>query len=261
MNDKFMNQRLSWRRSTNTIKSLLIDGKPLSYVIKKHTFLNCSLKIYPGVLVPRNETEEYIYSLIQKIRFFSLDRVDKFRILDLCTGSGCIALALASNLLNVEIVAVDKSHKCVSNAINNLKRNEDTIKLNNSEIHFQCFDILNVENFDMNQKFDMIISNPPYIQPIKKFNVDKNVLKFENHSALFPHKNMFKGLFLHSKILDLSKKLLKSASIYPEIPRMLLEFDGKYQIQMFKMLLKKSGYINFQFKKDFRNIHRTLWIY
>lgn len=261
MADKFMNQRLSWHRSTNAIKSLLIDGKPLSYIIQKHTFLNCSLKINPGVLVPRNETEEYVHSLIKKIRTFGSDRADKFRILDLCTGSGCIALALGCNLRNVEIIALDKSYKCVSNSKSNMERNVDILKSNNSEINFQRFDILNDKNFGINQKFDLIISNPPYIQPIKKFKVDKNVLKFESHSALFPHRNLFNGLFLHSKILDLSKKLLKSTSICSEIPRIVLEFDGKYQIQMFKMLLKKAGFCNFKIKKDFRNIHRSLWIY
>ena len=261
MNDQYFNHRLSWNQGINTIRSLVIDGKPLSYIVQNHKFISCNLTINPGVLVPRNETEEYISSLIEKIKAVSHGRTDKLRILDLCTGSGCIALALGCSLRNVEIIAVDKSYKCFLNATENLKRNEGILKSNNSEISFKRLDILDANSIEMDQKFDLIISNPPYIQPIKKHKVDKNVLKFENHSALFPRLNLFNGLYLHSKILELSKNLLKSNSICYNIPRIVLEFDGNYQFQTFKNLLKKYGYTDFEFKKDFRNINRSLWIY
>ena len=257
--DKYFYQRLSWNQ--HAIKSLLIKGKPLSYILRNHTFLNSNLSINPGVLVPRNETEEYVYALIEKIKSISLNGAEKFRILDLCTGSGCIALALGCSLHNVEIVAVDKSYFSYLNALNNVNANEATLKSNNSEIHLKCFDILNNDNFDINQKFDLIIANPPYIQPIKRNKVDQNVLTYERHSALFPCKNIFKGLYLHSKILELSKNILNPTPSHSLIPRIVLEFYGKYQIQMFKNLLKRSGYDKYKFRKDFRNIPRSLWIY
>ena len=260
LRDNCFNQRPSWNQGA--IQSLIIDGKPLSYIVRNHTFLNSNLTINPGVLVPRNETEEYIYALIEAIKTSNQGRTDKLRILDLCTGSGCIALALGCSLRNVEIVAIDKSYTCYLNALDNLNRNKDILKSNNSEIHLRCLDISEYNNFvDLNQKFDLIISNPPYIQKTKKHKVDQNVLKYERHSALFPRKSLFNGLYLHSKILDISKNLLKSASIPNMIPRIVLEFDGKYQIRMFEKLLKKYEYDKFKFKKDFRNIPRSLWVY
>lgn len=261
MRDKSFNQRLSWNNGVKLVRFLLLEGRPLSYILRNHFFLKSNLDINPGILVPRNETEEYIHFLIKKLSATITNGNEKFKILDLCSGSGCIALALGCSLRNVEITSIDKSYQCFLNMSQNLKLNTNILKNNNSEIYLKHVDIMSHTDLTNNEKFDLIISNPPYIQPIKKNKVEPNVLKFESHSALFPRTNSLKGLLFHLKILDLSKKILKPVDKNYEIPRIILEFDGKYQILTLRKMLQKFGYNDFIFKKDFSNNPRSLWVY
>lgn len=252
--------RFSWNRDLEKISSLLIEEKPLSYVLQNHQFLKTNLQIHPKVLVPRNETEDYVSFLIKKILFNRNKLPSTLRILDLCTGSGCIAVALASNIPKTEVFAVDKSLRCCLNTQSNAILNKDMIKSLGSRIKIHRADLFNRKN-NFLPKFDIIVSNPPYIPLTKKIKVANNVLRYENRAALFPCRSHHNGLLFHSEILKIYKKHLNLGSDQNILPKMVLEFDGKYQIKNLKFFSKFNGFNCIKFRKDFQGIPRSAWIY
>ena len=251
--------RLSWTRDLEKCMTLLIKGKPLSHILQNHPFLQTNLRIYPKVLVPRNETEDYLSCLIKKIILNRKLLPNTLRILDLCSGSGCIAIALASNITKIEVFAVDKSLRCCLNVISNAILNKDKITSMGSSIKIKRADLFS--NMDFLPKFDVIISNPPYIPLMRKNKVEKNVLRYENRSALFPYRNYYNGLLFHSKILEKSQKLLDLGPNLNILPKILMEFDGRYQIKNLKYIAKSNGFNNIKFRNDFQSIPRSAWIY
>lgn len=258
------NKCVSWKMALNSLEMLAHDDFPLSYIIKAHPFLNTNLYIAPKVLIPRNETEDYVAELITKIKLLQSKNVtaESFKILDLCSGSGCISLALACNLERVEVTAVDKLIRCCMNLRTNIKRNIQMIKDMQSHVNVMQGDLLS-ETFKLDQKFDLIISNPPYIPRNKIKKVDTNVLKYESHSALFPTTCIRNGTHFHSRILNISQTLLRKGSPYSDgdFPKIILEIDGKDQINPLKRILKSLYLKKFYFRNDLRNIPRSLWIY
>ena len=254
---------ISWRMALDNLKILVYDGLPLSYITKTHPFLNTNLCISPKVLIPRNETEDYIMELITKIKKLQSMKVIKepIKVLDLCTGSGCISLALACNIEEIEVTAVDKLVKCCINVKTNLNRNIDMIKSMRSSVNVIRRDLFG--DFNLNQKFDLIIANPPYIPRNKIQKVDSSVLKFESHTSLFPATCVRNGIHFHTRILNISKTLLKKTDSHLEtyLPKIVLEIDGKDQIGPLKRLLKSFHCKKFWFRKDMINIPRSLWIY
>ena len=261
---KYLNDcgSVSWKMSLNNIKMLAADDVPLSYIMKTHSFLNTNLSIFPKVLIPRNETEDYIMTLITQIKSSQFKNTEPIRILDLCSGSGCIALALACNLKRVEITAVDKLSICCINARLNINRNLSMIKYMQSQVNIIQGDLFS-KDFKLDQKFDLIISNPPYIPRNKIKNVDRNVLKFESHTALFPTTCIRNGTNFHSRILRISQTLLRKGYNYSKnrFPKIILEINGKDQIRPLKRVLKTLNFSKFEFKNDLGNVPRSVWIY
>lgn len=147
----------------------LINEKPIQYIIKEVEFLNCRIKVNEHVLIPRSETEEIVDAIIKQ-------NLKPKMILDLCTGSGCIAIALKSALKSAEVYAVDNSTEALvmarSNAI-----------LNQLDINFFEDDVLDLQK--ELPSFDLIVSNPPYVMEMEKVLMKKNVLEFEPSQALF----------------------------------------------------------------------------
>lgn len=248
--------RMSWNRNLKGIYHLIHDNKPLSHIISDHPFLNTNLRINPRVLVPRNETENYVYELIQNIQKYRVDESSTIHILDLCSGSGCIALALASNLNNAKVTAIDKSKRCCVNILTNIVRNTHLLKQSNSKVCVKRGDIFD-GRFNPGHNFDIIISNPPYIPLNLKGNVDRNVMKYESRDALFARG----GTSFHEIIASLSKKLLNKDELNTNLPKIILEFDGKHQVQSLRRILNASDIRKFKFRKDLRNIPRCVWIY
>ena len=209
----------------------LQKGKPLQYVLGYAWFRKIVVDVNESVLIPRPETEELIDWLLEENR-----HVNELKILDIGTGSGCIAISIAKEKNNWDIHAIDVSEEALEVAKHNAKKNV-------CNIQFKKLDILSqeAEVYLKEQNFDIIISNPPYIPEIEKQDMHTNVKDFEPSVALFvPNENpllfyqriieLFDGIIYfeiaasQSKaLLDLSEKLKRKIQIKNDIsgnPRM-----------------------------------------
>ena len=180
----------------------LKKGMPLQYVTGETQFYGYTLKVRPGVLIPRPETEELVDLIIKENRGFS------GKIIDIGTGSGCIAIALAGNYPSAKVYGVDISVPALGLAAKNAE-------MNNAKVFFIKADIFKT---DLSELYgaDIIVSNPPYIRNSEKPLMKKNVLDFEPHSALFvPDSDPLK---FYRVILDLAVNILNpDGKIYFEI--------------------------------------------
>ena len=173
----------------------LLEGVPVQYVTGKAWFDGLLFLVDESVLIPRPETEE----LVQKVSASILtDR--PFRIWDVGTGSGCIAIALAKRFPQAEVVAFDVSEKALAiarcNAINNKVK-----------VDFVCDDALHPQSLAWRQPVGLVISNPPYIRESEKVGMERNVLDHEPATALFVPDN--DPLVFYRQILTLAKPQLK----------------------------------------------------
>jgi release factor glutamine methyltransferase len=188
----------------------LTKHKPIQYILGKTEFYGLPIKVNPDVLIPRPETEELVDLVIKENRFLK-----NLRILDIGTGSGCIAIALQKNLADAELVAIDISLK----AINTAKQNST---LNGTEINFRCVDFLNESNWSQLGYFNVIVSNPPYVRNSEKTQMKKNVLDFEPELALFVEDE--NPYVFYKTIADFSIRYLKKpGKVYCEINQYLSE--------------------------------------
>jgi len=204
---------------------VLKNGCPVHYIIGFKEFCNCIIRVNEKVLIPRVETEELVFWVMSHVK-------PKQRILDLCTGSGCISIALAKNN-SCKLTAVDISKEALSLAT-------ESSKINNTSVNFFCADVLK-SNLDFLEKQHIIISNPPYVLSSQKKYMHKNVLCFEPHLALFVKDET--PLIFYEKIISISKnKLIKNGFLFFEINEL---FGG----QIFH-LLKKNGFKNIIIKND-----------
>jgi release factor glutamine methyltransferase len=156
------------------IKNIVLRLKnlePIQYILGETEFLGLKLKVNPSVLIPRPETEELVQWIIQS------NLPEDSRILDIGTGSGCIALALKNQLKNPGVFGVDISENALEVARQNALKN-------NLEVHFFQADILEWELFNW-ENYDAIVSNPPYIRESEKTQMHTNVLEYEPRNALF----------------------------------------------------------------------------
>ncbi len=152
----------------------LLQHKPVQYVMGNTTFYNMQFQVNDKVLIPRLETEEMTNMVINNYRF----EQKQISILDIGTGSGCIAVAIKKNLPSAKVIALDISEEALDIARTNAITNKTNI---------QCtlFDFLDESRWPELMLFDIIISNPPYIPVKEKNTMDKNVVDYEPHSALF----------------------------------------------------------------------------
>lgn len=151
----------------------LKKGTPIQHLLGTADFFGMRLKVTPDVLIPRQETEELVHWII-----FKNIRGKKLRVLDVCTGSGCIALVLKEHLREAIVTAIDISE----NALDLAKENAKNLNL---DITFKNIDALKLEEELKNESFDIIVSNPPYVPLSDKDSMPKNVLMYEPHLALF----------------------------------------------------------------------------
>ena len=163
------------------------EDTPLSHLVGFDYFYDRKFKVTRDVLSPRIETEELIYKVLEYIK---KSKKDSFKILDLCTGSGIIAITLKKEIVEkyTEIVASDISEKALSIAIENANNNNANITFIKSDL----FD-------NISGKFDLIISNPPYISYKDKITIKDNVLKYDPHLALFAEED---GIYFYRKIIE-----------------------------------------------------------
>lgn len=221
----------------NGLKELK-NQKPIQYIIGKTEFYGLPFYVNKHVLIPRPETEELINWILEDLTAKNLQ--SDLNILDIGTGSGCIAISLAKNLPNSKVFALDIS----SNALNTAKQNA---LLNNVNINFVEANILTTNN--LNQTFDIIVSNPPYVREIEKQQMHKNVLNNEPHIALFVENE--NPLIFYDKIADFSKKhLSKNGKLYVEINQYL----GLETLELLRLKQFKKQTL----KKDIFNNHRMI---
>ena len=174
-------------RYFDLINKNINEDTPLSHLVGFDYFYDRKFKVTRDVLSPRIETEELIYKVLEYIK---KSKKDSFKILDLCTGSGIIAITLKKEIVEkyTEIVASDISEKALSIAIENANNNNANITFIKSDL----FD-------NISGKFDLIISNPPYISYKDKITIKDSVLNYDPHLALFAEED---GIYFYRKIIE-----------------------------------------------------------
>lgn len=169
--------------------------KPLAYILENVPFTDLTISCKPPVLIPRPETEDWVINLLTRLK---KDNNDEINILDLCTGTGCIALTLGKNL-NSSVIGIDIDLTAISLA----KKNKFLNKVNNCE--FLLGDLF--APLKENKKFNLITSNPPYISAEDFFNLPKSVVNWESPTALLATNN---GLFFYEIIIKNAQKFLQT---------------------------------------------------
>lgn len=230
----------------------LLKNKPVQYVIGETEFCGMRFFVNENVLIPRPETQELVEKLAVSSYQFSSFRpkrsgVEKspanVSILDIGTGSGCIAISLAKLIPNSDVTAVDVSEKAIEVARKNAENN-------GVKVHFVLDDILEPQNPNLiDNQFDIIVSNPPYVCESEKSEIRANVLEHEPSTALFvPDSD---PLIFYRKILEFAQKALKpNGQIWFEIN----EKFGKETAE----LCREKGFKNIEIIKDFRGKERVV---
>jgi len=231
------NDEIEIPETIHQVINQLTEQKPIQYIIGKTEFYGLEFIVNNSVLIPRPETEELVSWIINDIKNNYPSK--KTNILDIGTGSGCIAISLAANLsANHHVTALDISDKAIKIAKKNATNN-------NTKVRFIKDDALNLKSEIINRKFDVIVSNPPYVRNLEKAEIQDNVLKNEPHLALFVDDE--NPLLFYDAISKFAlKNLNQNGFIYFEINQYL----AKETID----LLKNKGFKNIKLKKDiFKN--------
>lgn len=210
--------------------------EPVQYVLGETKFYGFDFFVNPSVLIPRPETEELVDLIQQQFR-----QSDSPSIVDIGTGSGCIAVTLAHLLPNAKLTAIEVSEKAVEVAADNISRNE-------VEVTLFCGDILTNE-LPEGEKYDIIVSNPPYITKEEKTLMSGNVLDNEPHLALFVPNE--KPLLFYERIADLGRKSLS------ETGKLYFEINENYGKETAAMLENK-GYSKVAIVKDLQDKDRII---
>ena len=205
--------------------------EPIQYILGKTSFMDMEFKVNSSVLIPRPETEELVRLILKE----DLDGKD---ILEIGTGSGCIAISLAKNFPNSKVSALDISNDALEVA-------KENAKLNNVEVNFINADIFNYESEKI---YDIVVSNPPYVTGHEKSLMKKNVLNFEPDLALFVDNN--EPLKYYLEIINFSKYALKSKGL------LFFEINKRFSDQLKTKLLNSK--LNSTVKKDLAGFPRFI---
>ncbi|MDB4533385.1 peptide chain release factor N(5)-glutamine methyltransferase [Vicingaceae bacterium] len=221
------------------LKEVIVElktKKPLAHIIGEWEFCDLSFKVNEHTLIPRPETEELIHLIVKENK-----SQNNLSILDVGTGSGCIAISLKSFLDNSSVTAYDVSEEALLKA-------EENAALNNVSIDFQKIDILNWEK--QKSSFDVIVSNPPYITENEKEIMHQNVLGFEPHLALFVENET--PLIFYIAIANFALEHLKQdGKLYFEInecfgaeTKKMLETEGFKNVNIVKDINEKDRIVS-----------------
>ena len=239
-NELLSNQNL--KLLNNSIERLL-NGEPLQYVLGYSYFYDTKFIVDKSVLIPRPETELLVDFIIKKHK-----ERKNLKILDLCSGSGCIAITLRKNLPNSSVFAIDVSDETIEIFKKNCILNSvDDIKI-------EKYDVLSDNKFPFSEHFDIIISNPPYVLESEKIFMHKNVLCFEPEIALFVSDN--NPLIFYEKIAKLSKNL--SRRELKNNTELYFEINEKFADEII-LINKKNGFQNNEIIKDFNGKNRFVF--
>ncbi|WP_047546942.1 peptide chain release factor N(5)-glutamine methyltransferase [Psychroserpens sp. Hel_I_66] len=217
--------------------------QPIQYVIGETEFYGLPFKVNQHTLIPRPETEELVDLVISN---FKNQNSSALKILDIGTGTGCIAISLAKYLVNAKVCALDVSEDA-------LKVAKQNAELNAVDVNFILDDILNpdchAELVSASQDYDVIVSNPPYVRNLEKTEIQPNVLNNEPHLALFVEDD--NPLQFYKAICEFAQHSLKDkGTLYFEIN----EYLGGEMIQ----LLKSFNFKDIELKKDMFGKNRII---
>jgi len=213
----------------------LKTGKPIQYIVGETIFYDCTIRVSGATLIPRPETEELVDLIIKENKGYTGN------IIDIGTGTGCIAIALAVNIPSAKITGIDISEEALVTA------RENSV-LNNSQITLIQGDILTIKTAIIH-KPGIIVSNPPYVRNSEKMYMNKNVLDFEPHIALFVEDS--DPLKYYRAILEFAEKnLSKGGKVYFEIN----EAMGRSMIQLFESF----GYSGIELVADINGRDRII---
>ena len=211
----------------NNIIVGLENHQPIQHLIGFVDYMDLKLEVNPHVLIPRPETEELINWIVE-----DYIHQTNINVLDIGTGTGCIPIALAKHLEQATISSIDVSKEATKTAIKNALAN-------GVNVHFMNQDILSTKQ--LNRLYDVIVSNPPYVRNLEKVEIQKNVLDYEPHLALFVEDD--DPLLFYRHIAKLALTSLKpNGALYYEINQYL----GKETVE----LLHNLGFKNIILKKD-----------
>lgn len=214
----------------------LLKHEPIQHIIGESEFFGLKFKVSSDVLVPRPETEELVRWILDDLEAEN----QQIKLLDIGTGSGCIAISLAKNLPDAKVFALDISEKALETAKMNAQSNQ-------VEIGFTEKNILLTDQLE--EQYNLIVSNPPYVRDLEKAEMQANVLKYEPETALYVRDQ--DPLIFYRKITQLAQKALQpGGKLYfeinqylgPETEKLLQEFG-------FKTELRKDIYGNFRMLK------------
>ncbi|MBD8003117.1 peptide chain release factor N(5)-glutamine methyltransferase [Phocaeicola faecium] len=214
------------RNRLNDILVRLARFEPIQYIIGKTEFCGLTLKVSSDVLIPRPETAELVDWIVSDCPQSGL------RVLDIGTGSGCIAITLAERMVEAEVSAWDISEKALAVARENALRN-------NVRIAFSCMDVFNEPTGT--SVFDIIVSNPPYITESERAEMERNVLDYEPETALFvPDTD---PLRFYRRIAHIGNQMLKPGG------KLFFEINRAYGSETAAML-KYGGYSQVEVRSD-----------
>jgi len=213
----------------------LKQGKPIQYVLGETEFYNCRIKLSPATLIPRQETEELVDIIIKENAGYD------GQIVDIGTGSGCIAIALAKNMPDASVFGTDFSAEAIEIA----KRNAE---INSVNVEFISEDIFKPAKI-FSIKPNIVVSNPPYVRNSEKAFMHRNVLDYEPATALFVDNS--NPLVFYEAILGIAAKILQTGGkIYFEINEAL----GNEMLN----LLKRFGYAEIKLIRDINGKERFI---
>lgn len=221
----------------------LLHGRPAQYVLGHAWFCDMRFQVDEHVLIPRPETEELVMEVKKMYADFRNDQDYHFKLIDIGTGSGCIAIAMKKYFPDWDVWALDKSDKAIAVAKTNAI-------LLDTEIHFVESDILKEAKSDHLPAFDLIISNPPYIPTEDKKEMDGHVLDHEPHSALFVTDND-PLQFYRAIVLFSDHHLLRGGMLFFE--------THELYAQDVAALMEENGFENISIKKDFQEKERIVF--
>lgn len=217
----------------------ILQHIPIQYILNEEWFAGMPFYVDENVLIPRPETEELVELIVDHCKKTGLESPS---ILDIGTGSGCIAIALKKKLHNANVYALDISNKALEIA-------EKNAASNNTLVHFFEADILHFKEPPLFPRFNIIVSNPPYITQSESISMRPNVLQHEPHEALFVPDN--DPLLFYKKIAGFALQYLKRpGSLYFEINELMGE--------QVAALLDAEGFVSIGVKKDMQQKNRMV---
>lgn len=203
--------------------------EPIQYILGECEFLNYTFRVRPGVLIPRPETEELVD------RIHAENKSASGNVLDIGTGSGCIAVSLARLLPNHKVYAWDISEQALEIASENARLLE-------ADVTFSKRDVLTLDPASVDTRFSVIVSNPPYICNSEKESMEQNVLDYEPHLALFVEDT--DPLVFYRRIAEIGRQLLlPGGTLYFEINERFGTETGD--------MLREQGYVEVETIQDF----------